>query len=293
MISWNNIQKEIPRLFLIMFLLVLSFPMFSIKTLAWDENDTPVYKGSIPNPPDDPYFEYIVANRGHFDSEGNLYVVDSSNNEIKQITAEGTRINMINSDTLSNVGINGVAGLDLINNSYFYIASRVDHKVSKISINGEAILSWGSSGSGDGQFNTPYDIELDTNSKVFVVDTFNHRIQVFDQNGGFLTKFGSSGPGNGQFSFPMAILIDENNFIYIADFSNSRIQKFEEKIGGICPSGGTEVGTSGYCYVTKWGSSGSGDGQFTTPWNIDEYGTGKVIVSDSSTRLQVFDTNGN
>jgi len=46
-------------------------------------------------------------------------------------------------------------------------------------------------------------------------------------------------------------------------------------------------------FLLKWGSSGSGDGQFQGPFGIAVDSWGHVYVSDSTNRIQKFDSNGN
>jgi DNA-binding beta-propeller fold protein YncE len=51
--------------------------------------------------------------------------------------------------------------------------------------------------------------------------------------------------------------------------------------------------TTSYHFVNQWGSSGSGDGQFSNPSGIAIDSSGNVYVSDSNNdRVQKFDSNG-
>ncbi len=51
--------------------------------------------------------------------------------------------------------------------------------------------------------------------------------------------------------------------------------------------------TSSGQYVTRWGSSGSGDGLFNTPYGIAIDNSGNVYVADGkNNRVQVFDPDG-
>ena len=63
------------------------------------------------------------------------------------------------------------------------------------------------------------------------------------QNGDFV------GSGDGMFSTPSDIATGPDGSVYVADSGNHRIQRFT-------PEG---------AYVNKWGSEGSGDGQFFYP----------------------------
>ncbi|WP_368423341.1 Ig-like domain-containing protein, partial [Nitrosopumilus sp.] len=66
--------------------------------------------------------------------------------------------------------------------------------------------------------------------------------------------------------------------IYVADTNNNRIQKFD--------SSGT--------YVSQFGRSGSGDGQFRVPQGIFVDNYNRILVSDTGNhRIQQFDISGN
>jgi DNA-binding beta-propeller fold protein YncE len=61
--------------------------------------------------------------------------------------------------------------------------------------------------------------------------------------------------------------------VYVTDTSNSRIQKF----------------TSEGVFVTKWGTYGSGDGQFIKPRTVAVASDGSVYVVDGNNhRVQKF-----
>ena len=68
---------------------------------------------------------------------------------------------------------------------------------------------------------------------------------------------GNKGPlslGDGQFNGPRGIAVDLDGYVYVTDFDNNRIQKF--LLDTPCREG-YEI-TSGVCFITKWGSTGSG-----------------------------------
>jgi DNA-binding beta-propeller fold protein YncE len=44
-----------------------------------------------------------------------------------------------------------------------------------------------------------------------------------------------------------------------------------------------------YTFLTKWGTAGSGNGQFNHPWGLAVDSSGKVFVADTNNnRIQVF-----
>jgi len=94
----------------------------------------------------------------------------------------------------------------------------------------------------------------------------------------FITQWGQSGiKASGAFANPQNAAIDSDGNVYVTDLGNKRVQKFDND------------GT----FLTAWGSSGSGAGQFNSPSGIavDE---NYVYVSDSQlNKIQKFDKNGN
>jgi hypothetical protein len=160
------------------------------------------------------------------------------------------------------------------------------------------VTKWGSAGSGGGQFEGPEGVALDPSGNVFVADFNNNRIQEFTSTGTFLLTFGwgvqdgtaafetctsgcqagIAGSGDGQFDDPWRIAVDGSGNVFVAGFNNNRIQKF------------TNTGT----FLTKWGSSGNGDGQFNGgPLTLAVDGNGSVFVTDGgNNRIQEFTNSG-
>ena len=142
----------------------------------------------------------------------------------------------------------------------------------------------GEEGSADGDFTSPWHITVDGVGNVYGVDAGANRIQKFDANGNFLAKWGTEGIGWGspypgpQFVGPTDIAVDTAGDFYVADSGNYRVQKFD--------ANGT--------FITKFGSRGSGDGQFGqegefAPTDIEIDGGGQLYVVDKAQhRIQKF-----
>jgi tripartite motif-containing protein 71 len=130
---------------------------------------------------------------------------------------------------------------------------------------------------------SPNGVAVDASGNMYVLDAGTEEVKVFDNKGIFIRKWGSGGTGDGQFYTPMGIAVDSLGNVYVTSGSGSypaniRVQKF------------SNTGT----FILKWGSQGTGIGQFQRPWGIAIDSTDQVYVVDyGSKRVQVFDTDGN
>ncbi|MFZ0499500.1 MAG: SMP-30/gluconolactonase/LRE family protein, partial [Steroidobacteraceae bacterium] len=176
------------------------------------------------------------------DSSGNLWVTDSANNEIREITTPGASV--------STPYGNGTAG--------------------KNNADGNSAT-----------FNTPTAIAVDPSSgNLFVADTKNNEIREINVSTTAVTLFagstgGTGGSGNGtgsgaSFSAPSGIAIDAAGNLYVADTGNSEIRM-------VTPAGvvSTYAGSTSAEYVN--GSSSAA--RFNYPFGIAIY-SGTLYVGD-------------
>jgi hypothetical protein len=163
---------------------------------------------------------------------------------------------------------------------------------------GTFVTKWGSCGTGDGQFTNAVVVAVDGDDNVYVSDRgygfpcggfqplAGAVIQKFTNDGTFLAKWGTTGSADGAFSAAIGIDVDRNGNVFVADGAevffenvpnNNRVQKF------------TNDGT----FLTKWGSAGSGDGEFNHPTGVAVDGDGNVYVGDCENhRVQKFTNDG-
>lgn len=226
------------------------------------------------------------------DKDGNIYVADSENHRIQKFSSEGRFITAWGGKGSANGQFNTPWGVAVDGNGNVYAADSKNHRIQKFtSSNGQTYVyagQWGNFGSNNGQFKEPRDIATDSSGNVHVADTGNDRIQKFSPAGVFLTKWGGYGLADGLFDKPHGVTIDSAGNVYVADTENDRIQKFRPVDNG---SGGFD-----YVFVKKWGTYGSGEGQFDRPYKIDvdHFGfDGAVYVSDPyNERVQKFTSDG-
>lgn len=212
------------------------------------------------------------------DSAGNVYVVDSNNFRVKKFTSDGTYVISWGGYGTGNLEFVMPRGIAVDSAGNVYVVDNEGNCIKKFDSNGGHISTWGSYGSGDGQFKFPRDIAIDSTGNVYITDEENHCVQKWTTSGTFISKFGSAGLGDGQFSDPRGIAVDGSGNIYVTDNAgtdgaNHRVQKF----------------SSNGIFVTKWGTKGSGDGQFLWPESIAVDSAGTVYVADyGNGRVQKF-----
>ena len=107
----------------------------------------------------------------------------------------------------------------------------------------------------DGSLVWPTAIAFDKDWNVYVSDEWLNRISDFQQ-GWRLYQQVAGAPWQQVTGNSTALLVmafDADNNVYVVDSGNNRIQKF------------TKDGQ----FLAKWGTAGSGDGEFNMPWGID------------------------
>jgi len=94
----------------------------------------------------------------------------------------------------------------------------------------------------------------------------------------FITQWGQAGiEASGAFGNPQNAAIDSDDNVYVTDLGNNRVQKFNND------------GT----FLTAWGSSGSGAGQFNSPSGITVDENYVYVVDSQLNKIQKFDKDGN
>ena len=202
-----------------------------------------------------------------------------------------------------------------------YVADATNHRVQKFDDKGVFLGAWGSRGTRPGQFLYAYAVAEDAQGNVYVSDNYNHRVQKFTNSGTFLQQWEA-------WAEPRGVAVDPSGNVYVAEFLTSQVEKFDSngrllatwpqynKERDLNGPSGIAVSERGEVYVvqlgsilsmgehvfkfsstgrllTKWGTTGSGDGQFDCPSEVALDGSGNVYVVDGCNhRVQKFDSNG-
>ncbi len=213
------------------------------------------------------------------DLEGNVYVVDWKNSQIRKFTSEGVLLTTwgAEEDSEGNGKLSDPFAIAVDAAGAVYVSDIEEHCIQKFTSEGEFLTKWGGEGETAGSFSYPSGIAVDFEGAVYVVDCCNHRIQKFTSEGDFITTWGEKGDDAGAFSYPRGIAVNSEGQVYVADSNNNRIQRFT-----------TEGG-----FLGQWGTEGEGDGQFQHPISVVIDASGSVYVVDKRVkRIQKFTSVG-
>lgn len=190
-----------------------------------------------------------------FDSQGYLYAMESTSNQVVKIDSQGNVVltwgstgegvgqfmltNRIACDSQDNVyvvdyNLNRIQKFDSNSNFIRFLNLPTASSVGSLTIdsqdfiytasdlfrkydhNGTFIKEWGTPLTEHSFFSNPHGLAVDNSDALYVTEIGTPRVQKFDSNGTFITEFGSDG-GLGQLSLPTGITIANNGLVYVID----------------------------------------------------------------------------
>jgi hypothetical protein len=234
-----------------------------------------------------------------FDAARNLYIADTNNNVVLQVTIDGI-INTVagngdqgfagDSGAATSAQLDSPVGIAIDRAGDLYIADSHNNRIREVS--GGTIQTIAGNGvagfSGDGglataaQLDRPNAVAVDSLGNVFIADTDNHRIR--EIKGTSITTAAGDGEqtysGDGGLAkaagldSPSGITVDSAFNLYISDTHNQRVRMVTAATGVISTLAGTGVKTF------------SGDGAAVTatlarPRGVAVDGSGTVYIVDS------------
>jgi sugar lactone lactonase YvrE len=242
------------------------------------------------------------------DNAGNLYVADSGNHTIRQVTTGGVVRTLAglagSSGSADGVGsdarFNAPVGLATDTTGNLYVADVQNHTIRLVTPAGVVTTlagQAGTSGSADGTgtnalFSLPYGIALDNAGNAYVAD-INNTLRKITPAGVVTTLAGlagvagaADGTGSGaRFNCPGGVAVDNVGNVYVADSDNATVRQVTP--GGVVTTLAGVAGVSGPgLFGNNFGRGdvpGTGSGaRFWYPDGIAMDSTGTLYVGDLS-----------
>lgn len=168
--------------------------------------------------------------------------------------------------------------------------------------------TFGSTGTGNDNFDTPRQVAVDSSGNTYTADRINDRIIKRNSSGAFVSSITG-------LNDVLGVAVDSSGNIY-ASYDTNLVRKYNSSHAVLWTQtiglGGGQLATDGTnLYVTdrtgnkvykrlassgapdtSWGSSGSGNGQFSSPDGIALSGGELYVVDVGNNRVQVFSQTG-
>ncbi|MDB5156735.1 MAG: repeat-containing protein [Mucilaginibacter sp.] len=228
---------------------------------------------------------------------GLLYVSDSFNNAIRNITTSGETSTMINTglgyangDAASAL-FYGPRGISFDTQGNAYVADLGNNVIRKITTGGavsttagNALVGYLDGAAAKAEFYNPTATAVDATGNVYVVDRSNNLIRKITPAGVVSTFAGYVAPagyaqstvpgyvdgaaGASAFNYPVAITIDASGNLYVADYRNNAIRM-------VTPTGSITTYAGGLTFPTLLGS----------PNGVVLDAQGNMFISDNNGRI--------
>jgi len=187
------------------------------------------------------------------DSSGHLYIADSSNHRIREVSG-GTISTVAGNGTADYLGDTAAAtsadldlpsGVAVDSSGNLYISDTNNYVVRKVTSAGiittyAGNYSLGPGGTGDlglaisAQLSSPTGLAVDAAGNLYIADTANSRIRKVTASSGNITSIST---GSAILRSPKGVAVDAAGRVYIADTDNCRILK-------VTPSGSITITTT-------------------------------------------------
>jgi sugar lactone lactonase YvrE len=211
------------------------------------------------------------------DSGGNVWMVDRENNRVEEFNAKGEFIRQFGTLGSGNGQLSDPRGIAISAAGNVWISELGNKRLQEFNAKGEFIrtITYG----GAGGFVEPLAIATGPEETLWVTDIGAHKVFQFKENGTFVRSIASVNlnPGSLSLTTPTGIAVDRYGDAYIAEQASNQVVE-------LSPTGG---------FVQKFGSTGTGEGQFKAPNGIAIAASGNVFVVDAeNSRVEEFKPDG-
>lgn len=187
-----------------------------------------------------------------YDSAGNLYIADSRNHRVRQISPSGTVTTIAGTGQADYLGDGGPAIYARLNTPLtvaadragnVYIADTGNHRVRRVTpggvistVAGNGLRGFGGEGTlaTISQLDSPSALAFDADENLYIADAGNHRVRRVAPNGIITTVAGSgikafTGDGGlavlASLDTPRGVAMDNSGNLYVADTGNNRVRR--------------------------------------------------------------------
>ena len=122
-----------------------------------------------------------------FDSDDNLFVVDSKNDRVQKFTKDGRYLSGWGESGSGEGQFSRPWGITVDRDGFVYVADWGNDRVQKFTPEGEHVLTFGSELDDGGELDHPSDVAVDSDGDVYVADWGNLRVQIYEPDGEVLT----------------------------------------------------------------------------------------------------------
>ena len=200
------------------------------------------------------------------DRAGNIIITDTSNNRIRKLSTDGTKVSTIagtgvagfTDGRTSEAQFDGPIGIAVDKGGNLFIADTYNDSIRKITTEGlvTTVAGTGSPGysdgsAGDAMFDTPCGVAVDEEGNILVADTGNQAIRKINALGVVTTIAGGpngrSQGGEVRLDHPVGISVTHDGFLFVSDEERGRIVRitpeglmsiYAGSIGGFLNSAG-------------------------------------------------------
>lgn len=206
--------------------------------------------------------------------DGTIFVVSFDTGQINRFTAEGSKLPSWSGPGTGRGQLKSALGIAVDAGGNVYVADYGNARIQKFSATGDPLATWGVLGDGAGEFDGPSDVAISPDGLIYVSEDRNHRVQVFTNDGRWVRTIESA--GDTAFGDPTGVAFADGH-VYIGDYGQDSI---------------FVLGLDG-AFVSSFGGTGSGDGQFHGISYLAVASDGRLLVTDyDNGRIQAFDPDG-
>lgn len=214
------------------------------------------------------------------DGDGNVFVTDTYNQRIQKFDPAGEFVTKWGLRGRSPYSFNYPRLLAVDpNDGSVVIADTDNHQIKKYTNDGDFVWGVGSSGTTLGKFKNPHGIDVGPDGRIYVADSRNCRVVVMNASGAPLSTFGACGTGEGQLRFPRGIAVDTEGTPETSDDSLWVVDSVRDIVVHFSLSG---------TYLGQFGSQGSGDAQFSGPFDVEADGDYIFVADAQQHEIKVF-----